>query len=364
MAAVTPVLTHLDLQGVAELQNALVQNLAVAPSSPSPGRIYYDTALSKLRYWDGSAWQSPATETFTLAVHNATDHTAVAGTIHLDALAAPQANVAMAGYRLTGVGNPLNPQDAATKSYVDGVSSGLTKKTAAKAIAAGNVAITTPGTTAFDGYVPNNGDLLLLIGQTTASQNGLWTFNGANAALTRPASFATGSQAEGTYVFIEGGTVYKDAGFVLDGTNIVVDTTAETWVQFSGAGEITAGNGLSKTGNTLSVLAADGSLTTSGAGVTVGNVPVNKGGTGATTATGARTNLGATGTYAQSIGDGTALTYTVTHNLNNRSCLVQVVDVATYTTVLANVTRTDANNCTVTFLTAPTSNQYRVVVVG
>jgi hypothetical protein len=73
---------------------------------------------------------------------------------------------------------------------------------------------------------------------------------------------------------------------------------------------------------------------------------------------------GFTKKYSVSVGDASATSIAVTHNLNSRDVQVQIYDNTTYDTVEADVVRTDANTVTVLFSTAPTSNAYRVVVIG
>ena len=65
-----------------------------------------------------------------------------------------------------------------------------------------------------------------------------------------------------------------------------------------------------------------------------------------------------------SVGNGTNTSFAVTHNLNTRDVVVNVYDNATFDTVEVDVVRTDVNNVTVSFATAPASNAYRVVVIG
>lgn len=183
-----------------------------------------------------------------------------------EALLAPKASPTFTG--TVTVPSTVNATDAAQKAYVDSVAQGLDNKPSVTALASSN--ITLSGTQTIDGVAVVAGNRVLATGQSTASQNGLWTV--AAGAWTRPADFASGSTQLGASVFVEGGTSYGSSGWVLTGTAAVtVDTSSQAWTQFSGAGEITAGSGLSKSGNTLSVASSGvsaGSYTN--ASVTVG----------------------------------------------------------------------------------------------
>lgn len=69
--------------------------------------------------------------------------------------------------------------------------------------------------------------------------------------------------------------------------------------------------------------------------------------------------------YAANIGNGTATTITVTHNLNTTDITVALREVATpYNLVITDIQIIDANNIKLLFAVAPTANQYRVVVIG
>ena len=97
-----------------------------------------------------------------------------------------------------------------------------------------------------------DGDRVLVKDQSTASENGIYV---AGSSPVRSADAnASAEVTSGMFVFVEEGTANADNGFVLttDGT-ITLDTTNLTFVQFSGAGQIVAGDALSKTGNTLNV---------------------------------------------------------------------------------------------------------------
>lgn len=147
---------------------------------------------------------------------------------------------------------PVNPTDPATKAYTDAVAQGLVVKTSVVAATTSNMGLS--GTASIDGVTLTAGvSRVLLVGQTAASQNGIWVAQ--TSTWTRPADFASGSSQLGAFVFVEAGTANAASGWVLTGaTAVIVDTTPQTWTQFSGAGEIIAGAYLAKSGNTLSAV--------------------------------------------------------------------------------------------------------------
>tara|TARA_R100000322_G_scaffold127754_1_gene84103 strand:- start:35 stop:1198 length:1164 start_codon:yes stop_codon:yes gene_type:complete len=147
----------------------------------------------------------------------------------------------------------------ATKGYVDGVSQGLDIKEAVKVATTAN--ITLSGTQTIDGVSVSADERVLVKNQSTATENGLYLCKASTWARTD--DLATGDDASSVFVFVDQGTVNADNGFVCS-TNkgsAVVGTNNLAFTQFSGAGQITAGDGLDKSGNTLSLdLKANGGL--------------------------------------------------------------------------------------------------------
>ena len=136
--------------------------------------------------------------------------------------------------------------------------------------------------------------------QNTSSENGIYVVGSSPA---RAADLAAGADAAGMFTFVEQGTVNADNGFVCTSNkgSAVVGTNNLTYAQFSGAGQVTAGDGLDKSGNTLSVdLKANGGLVIESTEIAVdlaassitGTLAIGDGGTGATSASAARTALG------------------------------------------------------------------------
>jgi hypothetical protein len=172
--------------------------------------------------------------------------------------------ISMGSNRVTNVANPTGDQDAATKSYVDAVKTGLDVKDSVRVASIGPL----PLVTAFsegqvvDGVTLVLGDRILIKGQTTGSENGIYTVNAAGVAPSRSTDMDSDAEVSGgLFTFVEEGTVNVDSGWVVttNGT-ITLDTTALTFAQFSGAGQITAGAALTKTGNTLDVVVDNSSI--------------------------------------------------------------------------------------------------------
>ena len=156
---------------------------------------------------------------------------------------------------------PSDVNDAASKSYVDATANGLDVKNSVRAAttAAGTLASDFANGDAIDGVTLATNDRILIKDQASGSENGIYTVN-ASGAPTRATDFdADAEVTAGAFTFVEEGTVNGDTGHVLS-TNgsITVGSTAITFTQFSGAGLLTAGAGLTKSGNTLDVVGGNG----------------------------------------------------------------------------------------------------------
>ena len=268
-----------------EARQIRIHQLGAAPSSPVTGQMYYNTADNTLYWWDGTQWQSakggatstpPATTsslgTIQLAgdlagtatspqiaagaivdadVNSANKDGAVAvpslrtlgsgaqqampGNRTLDQVLAPVASVSLNSQKIVSLADPTNPQDGATKNYVDLLQQGLDSHPSVKAATTAN--ITLSGTQTIDGIALVANDRCLVKNQTTPANNGIYSVQ--SGAWTRVTDQDTWAEVVSAYVWVEQGTVNADSGWnCTSDQGGTLNTTAITWVKFTQAAAV------------------------------------------------------------------------------------------------------------------------------
>lgn len=286
------------------------------------------------------------------------DLAAVTRAIRLDEFAVPGVDLSAAGYRITNLGAPQAPGDAARLADIQAAAAGISVKPAVRA--ATTAAITLSGLQTVDGVALQAGDRVLVKNQADTTTNGLYT--AAAGAWARTAD----TLSPNTFVFISEGSSLADTGWAISTNGIItVGTTTITWAQFAGGGGTSGpGAGLVQSGANLDVVAANGSIVVNADSIEVGLVPISKGGTGATTAAAARTALGIGGSYNSDLPALTAgVAQNVTHNLGTKDVAVFCYDVASGADVELEVTgRPDVNTVTIRSDIAVASGAVRILV--
>lgn len=397
-------LTPIDLNKN-ELLNYRIQNLATAPGTPGVGQVYFDTALGAQYTWNGTSWVPSdvtkvangtivlaklATDPLARANHTGTqlsatisDLATVVKAYKLNEFAAPTANVAMGGFTLTGLNTgPSAAGQAAEYSWVLGQiqssAAGIDAKPSVNAVSVTNQATLSGTAQTIDGIALTTvGMRVLLTGQTTANQNGPWVV--ASGAWTRPAGETITPQA---FWMVEAGTTYGGSQWkVSTSTAIVLDTTALAIVQFGASQSYASGNGLQLAGNVFSILnPASSGLSVTGSGISVlldtnPGLVVGAGGVKVLTPASSGLTVGGTGVvidtaivvrkYAADVGDGSSISYVITHNLGTLDITVGVYRKSgAFDQVECDVEHTSTNTTTLRFAVAPSAAQFRVVVHG
>lgn len=310
--------------------------------------------------------------------------------IPLSGFGAAGADLALGGFKITGMADPTQPQDAATKAYVDATAQGLSVKAACNyattaalpsctysgggltLTASSNGALTVDSAGLTSGNVGNR---ILVKNQVAGQQNGLYVVtqagdSGTPFILTRASDFNTSAKIlTGSFAFIEFGTLNANTGWSLTTPpTIVMDTTSLTFAQFSGAGTYSSGNGIVLVGTqfhfatsspyvvgdmyyanstnslaTLTAVATGNALISGGTGTAPswgkisltahvsGTLPIGSGGTNATTITPNGVAYGGASAYAFT-GVGTPAQILMANSSN----------VPTFVTVSGDITLTSA----------------------
>jgi hypothetical protein len=433
--------TNLDLNQN-QLLNATFEVLANDPGSNNfEGRLIYNSTEDTIKVYTGSAWRkmlhgivaggsytdaisiSEANGQVTLTLNLAdTDSAGLLSSTFWNMLNdATSENTASKLVKRDANGNikisdPTEAAHAATKQYVDAARSGLDVKASVRAATTATVNLSTDvdAGSVIDGVTLVAGDRILIkdqgVGGVAHVDNGIYVVAASGAPTRATDADSSAEVTAGLFTFVEEGTANGDAGFVL-ATNgaITVGSTALLFTQFSGTGQITAGDGLSKSGSTLNINDDDvtiyvdgnddlavkssatagqvlrsvgsgtaewGALDLSDSDATTNVLPINRGGTSASTVAEARTALAETssggmtsatpvlGRVTYQVLTGSSTSYTVTHNFGTRNVVVQVFDTATYETVFTDVTRSTTDSVTIGFAVAPSSGAYTAVVTG
>jgi hypothetical protein len=289
--------------------------------------------------------------------------------------------------KVINLATPTSSTDAANKAYVDSVSQGLDVKQSVRVSTTANIDLSTAleASDVIDGVTLVAGNRVLVKHQTSGADNGIYVVQSSGAAVRADDANVSSEVTAGFFTFVEEGTLYGNTGWVLTTDNpITLGSTELTFTQFSGTGTFTAGSGLTLNGTEFSVdvtpssgnatlINTGGAVevkvnTTDGLESTASGLGINNG-TGLTFSSGAlvldTANGYGTRKLAYNLGNNSATSFAANHNLGTRDVSVHVYDNASpYAQVEADVEHTDSNNVTVKFSVAPTTDQYRVVIVG
>ena len=148
-----------------------------------------------------------------------------------------------------GYASATNDDVLVNKAYVDALTAGLSWKDAVRAMSDSN--ITLSGAQTIDGVSVVAGDRVLVTGQTSAAENGIYVV--AAGAWTRATDMDEAAEFDGAAVFVKEGTTYESTGWTQVNTVTTVDTDSVSFSQFSGNALYTWGTGLGNTGNTVYV---------------------------------------------------------------------------------------------------------------
>lgn len=248
--------------------------------------------------------------------------------------------------RIVNLPDPLAAQEAATRAYVDSAIEGLAPKDSCRVSTSANLNLASPGASV-DGVTMATGDRMLVRAQTLPAENGIYLWNGAAAPATRALDASTSNELEQAITSVEEGTS-ANSTFRQTSVNFVLGTGPVAWVAF---GTVSP----SATETTPGILEIATQAETDAG--TVDNVAV--------TPLKLATYSGRLRKFAANFGDGSATQYDLTHNFNTDDVEVRVFRTSgAKDEIFCDVGRPTVNSVRLNFAVAPTSNQFRCVVIG
>lgn len=367
-------LTPIDLTKL-ELRNAVFQNLATDPSTPVEGQFYYDTVNKKLKIYNGTAWEEVggssqeqiedivgafvSASTGIRVIYDDVSNILGIENLGILALSGTQNKVLVNGS--TAAVNSAS----VTLSLPDLVSASITGNAATAS------KLHTPVTIEISGDVAGQ-----------ASFDGSANIN--ISASVQPNSVALGTDTTGDYVASVSGTANEiEVTGTGESATVVIGLPDNVTIQndLNVLGSLTV-SGSTTLLNVEQVTVEDNIIVLNYNSASVeplvnAGIQVYRGASAATsivwneaddqwTLTNNGTNFHRiVRSYSADIGNGSATSITVTHNLGTRDVSVQIFENSgNYDTVEADVQRTSVNSVTLVFAVAPTSNQYRVTISG
>lgn len=248
--------------------------------------------------------------------------------------------------RILNLPDATLPQHPATFAQLNAAVEGLAWKDGVRVGSTANLNLASPGAS-IDSISLTSGDRVLVKDQTTGNENGIYVWNGAATPMTRALDMSAAAEFEGAVVTVEEGTVNAGTTWRQTVVNLTVGTTTVTFTPFG-----TSVPAASETVAGIAELATQAETDTGSDDARI------------VTPLKLKTSKWAVKAFQQNIGDGSATQYDVTHSFGTRDVIVQVLrNSGNYDNIICDVSRTDTNTVRLNFAVAPSSNQFRVLII-
>lgn len=248
--------------------------------------------------------------------------------------------------RIRNLPAPVASDEPVRLAELNSAVEGLNWKDSVRVATTGNVNLASPGAT-LDGISMAASDRFLARGQSAPAENGIYIWNGAATPATRALDANTAAELEQAVVTVEEGT---DAGATFRQTqvNFTLGTNDVLWTAFG-----TSAPSASETAAGIIEIATQGETDT-GTDDARAITPLKL-----------ASSVWAKRKFSADFGDNSATSFVLTHNLNTRDVTVAVYrNSGSYDEVVCEVEHTTVNSATLRFTAAPTTNQFRAVIIG